>query len=161
MDTGLRLPPGDSDDVLLKFTTAGKFVLQIGHRNSSGGNADTRNLHQPADSFLNSATNEIFVADGYANHRVIVFDAGTAAFKRMWGAFANKPETAPAAGESVRAEGPPQVWYVSLTVRITLFRSSRLTGNTSRKNLSARWDRLLPALHSRLMPGNDCCMSRI
>jgi DNA-binding beta-propeller fold protein YncE len=31
------------------------------------------------------------VADGYGNHRVIVFDADTGAFKRMWGAFANKP----------------------------------------------------------------------
>jgi DNA-binding beta-propeller fold protein YncE len=93
---GTPLPPGDSDDMLLKFTAAGKFVLQVGHRNSSGGNADTRNLHQPADSFLNRATNELFVADGYGNNRVIVLDAGTGAFKRMWGAIGNKPETPPA-----------------------------------------------------------------
>ena len=33
----------------------------------------------------------MFVADGYGNHRVIVFDADTGAFKRMWGAFGNKP----------------------------------------------------------------------
>jgi DNA-binding beta-propeller fold protein YncE len=110
---GTPLPPGDSDDMLLKFTTAGKFVLQIGHRNSSAGNADTRNLHQPADSFLNRATNEIFVADGYGNQRVIVFDAGTGAFKRMWGAFGNKPETPPpAAGGTVPADGPPQFGLV-------------------------------------------------
>jgi DNA-binding beta-propeller fold protein YncE len=31
------------------------------------------------------------VADGYGNHRVIVFDADTGAFKRMWGAFGAKP----------------------------------------------------------------------
>ena len=36
-------------------------------------------------------TNELFVADGYGNHRVAVFDADTGAFKRMWGAFGNKP----------------------------------------------------------------------
>jgi len=39
----------------------------------------------------NPTTNELFVADGYGNHRVIVFDADTGAFKRMWGAFSNKP----------------------------------------------------------------------
>jgi hypothetical protein len=33
----------------------------------------------------------LFVADGYGNRRVIVFDADTGAFKRMWGAFGNKP----------------------------------------------------------------------
>ena len=36
-------------------------------------------------------TNEVFVADGYGNHRTIVFDADTGLFKRMWGAFGNKP----------------------------------------------------------------------
>jgi DNA-binding beta-propeller fold protein YncE len=36
-------------------------------------------------------TNELYVADGYGNHRVAVFDADTGVFKRMWGAFGNKP----------------------------------------------------------------------
>ena len=36
-------------------------------------------------------TNELFVADGYGNRRVIVFDADTGAFKRQWGAFGNAP----------------------------------------------------------------------
>jgi hypothetical protein len=31
------------------------------------------------------------VADGCGNHHVIVFDADTGKFKRMWGAFGNKP----------------------------------------------------------------------
>ena len=31
------------------------------------------------------------MADGYGNRRVIVFDADTGAFKRMWGAFGNMP----------------------------------------------------------------------
>jgi NHL repeat len=86
---GTPLPPGDSDDMLLKFTSAGNFLLQVGHRNSSGGNADTKNLHQPADAFF--YRNEIFVADGYGNRRVIVLDSETGAFKRMWGAFGNTP----------------------------------------------------------------------
>jgi DNA-binding beta-propeller fold protein YncE len=32
------------------------------------------------------------VADGYVNRRVIVFDATTGAYKRMWGAYGNPPD---------------------------------------------------------------------
>ena len=80
-----------ADDQLLKFTQDGKFVMQIGHSNQSKGNDDTRNLHRPADVWVHPQTNELFVADGYGNHRVAVFDADSGAFKRMWGAFGNKP----------------------------------------------------------------------
>jgi len=80
-----------ADDQLLKFTQDGKFVLQIGRSNQSKGNADTRNLHRPADAWVDPKTNELFVADGYGNHRVAVFDADSGKFKRMWGAFGNKP----------------------------------------------------------------------
>lgn len=80
-----------ADDQLLKFTQDGAFVLQIGRSNQSKGNADTRNVHRPGDQFVFPATNELFVADGYGNHRVIVFDADTGAYKRMWGAFGNAP----------------------------------------------------------------------
>ena len=81
---------GDNDHQILKFTKAGKFVLQIGGAGKSTGNADTRNLNQPADTFVYAKTNELFVADGYGNRRVIVFDADTGAFKRMWGALATR-----------------------------------------------------------------------
>jgi hypothetical protein len=80
-----------ADDQMLKFTPDGTFVMQIGHSNQSKGNADTQNLHRAADAWVHPQTNELFVADGYGNHRVAVFDADTGAFKRMWGAFANKP----------------------------------------------------------------------
>lgn len=80
-----------SDDMLLKFTTSGKFVAQIGRRDQSGGNKDTANLRRPADVFVHRRTNEVFVADGYGNRRVIVLDADTGAFKRLWGAFGNTP----------------------------------------------------------------------
>jgi hypothetical protein len=86
---------GDKDHQVLKFTRAGKFVMQIGRAGQSKGNADTRNLNQPADTFVHAKTNELFVADGYGNRRVIVFDATTGAFKRMWGAFGNPPTDAP------------------------------------------------------------------
>ena len=81
-----------ADDQLLKFTLGGEFVMQIGRSNAGGGNADTANLHEPADAVVHAPTNELFVADGYGNHRVAVFDADSGAFKRMWGAFGNAPE---------------------------------------------------------------------
>jgi len=40
---------------------------------------------------LDATTNELFVADGYGNHRVIVFDADTGAYKRHWGANGRPP----------------------------------------------------------------------
>src|SRR5258708_27313481 len=81
-----------ADDAYLKFTPDGKFVLQIGRSNQSKGDADTVNVHRAADAWVHAPTTELSVADGDGNHRVIVFDADTGAFKRMWGAFANKPE---------------------------------------------------------------------
>jgi hypothetical protein len=80
-----------ADDVYLKFTPDGKFVLQIGKSNQSKGDADTVNVHRAADAWVHAPTNELFVADGYGNHRVIIFDADTGAFKRMWGAFGKPP----------------------------------------------------------------------
>ncbi len=81
-----------ADDQLLKFTLDGEFIMQLGRSNASGGNSDSDNLHEPADAFVHADTNELFVADGYGNHRVAVFDADTGVFKRMWGAFGNVPE---------------------------------------------------------------------
>ena len=89
------------DDQILKFTKNGKFVLQIGQRGQSKGNSDTRNVHRAADVVVNPKTNEVFVADGYGNRRVIVFDGDTGAFKRMWGAYGNVATDPPA-----RAGGP-------------------------------------------------------
>jgi DNA-binding beta-propeller fold protein YncE len=83
--------PGVTDDQLLKLTQDGSLVLQIGHANQSKGNSDTQNLHRPADAWVHPQSNEVFVADGYGNHRIIVFDADTGVFKRMWGAFGNRP----------------------------------------------------------------------
>ena len=88
---GIRGLKPVADDQLLKFMPDGKLVMQIGHSNQSKGNADTQNLHRPADAWVHAPTNEVFVADGYGNHRVIVLDATTGAFKRMWGAFGERP----------------------------------------------------------------------
>ena len=107
-------PP--ADDMLLKFTAAGRLLLQIGRRGQSGGNTDTGNLHQPADQFVHEDTNELLVADGYGNRRVIVFDADTGAYKRMWGAFGNLPvDIVPNEAVVEDAEpGPDQFTYPPL-----------------------------------------------
>ena len=96
-----------SDNQILKFTVDGKFIMQIGHSMQSKGNSDTSNLNRPADAFVYPKTNELFVADGYGNSRVIVFDADTGAFKRMWGAFGNKPADTPPP-QAGSKEDPPQ-----------------------------------------------------
>lgn len=81
----------DNDNVILKFTTDGQFVGQIGRIGPSLGSNDTTQLGKPAETAVDKDANEIYVADGYGNRRVIVFDATTLAYKRHWGAYGNKP----------------------------------------------------------------------
>ena len=80
-----------SDDQLLKFSRSGEFLLQIGRSDGSAGSGDIRNVRQPGDQAVYPPTNEVFVADGYGNRRMVVFDADTGEFRRMWGAFGNDP----------------------------------------------------------------------
>ena len=79
------------DDQLLKFTQDGKFVMQIGHSSAGKGDNDTENFRRPPNVQVSPKTNEVFVADGYGNHRIVVLDADTGKFKRMWGAFGKAP----------------------------------------------------------------------
>ncbi|HTS48483.1 MAG TPA: hypothetical protein VMH05_11095 [Bryobacteraceae bacterium] len=81
-----------NDNMILKFTQEGKFLMQIGKPNQSKGSNDIANLRLPAKIFVDPKTNEVYVADGYGNHRVIVFDADTGAYKRHWGAYGHKPD---------------------------------------------------------------------
>ena len=73
----------------------GEFVLQIGGPDQSTGSNDTDNLGRPADLFVDVEANEVYVADGYGNKRIIVFDTETGAYKRHWGAYGNIPDDAP------------------------------------------------------------------
>ncbi len=100
------------DNMLLKFTNQGEFLMQIGGRNLGTGNLDTDAVRKSAEMFVYEPTNEVFVADGYGNRRVIVFDADTGEFKRMWAAFGkevsdNPPEQNPAQPDD--GQGPP--WF--------------------------------------------------
>jgi DNA-binding beta-propeller fold protein YncE len=90
---------GAGDRHILKFTNDGKFLLQIGHKvvppaKKAADSNDVENLAAAANMFVDSTTNEIYVADGYVNRRVIVYDADTGKYKRHWGAYGNKPDDA-------------------------------------------------------------------
>jgi len=82
---------GGRDGQILKFTRDGKFVMQIGKSGEQTNSQDTTRLGKPAHMMLDLTANELYVADGYYNHRVIVFDADSGAFKRMWGAYGKPP----------------------------------------------------------------------
>lgn len=81
-----------NDNMVLKFTQDGKFLMQIGKPHQSKGSNDVENLRKPAKIFVDPKTNEVYIADGYANHRVIVFDAETGKYKRHWGAYGHVPD---------------------------------------------------------------------
>ena len=83
---------GAGNAQVLKFTQGGKFLMQIGHPKMSKGSNDVENLNRPAEVTIDKSANEAYVADGYGNRRVIVFDADTGAYKRHWGAYGHKPD---------------------------------------------------------------------
>jgi len=97
---------GEKDAQILKFTRQGKFLLQIGHQGKNRGSNDTENLGGTANMVVDAAANELYVADGYVNHRVIVFDATTGAYKRHWGAYGKKPDDSFFTSAGERLPGP-------------------------------------------------------
>ena len=80
-----------ADAQVLKFDKTGKFVLQIGKAGKTEGSDSTTGFNRPGGLAVDSAANELYVADGFGNHRIAVFDATTGAFKRSWGAYGEKP----------------------------------------------------------------------
>lgn len=88
---------GPRDGQVLKFTRDGRFVHQIGHPAEGAASRDPTRLGRPAGIAVDPTAREVYVADGYANRRVIVFDTETGAFKRLWGAYGQPPEDSPRA----------------------------------------------------------------
>lgn len=96
---------------VMKFTRDGELLMQIGEYDATGGNADTELLGGPAGIWVDPSTNEVFIADGYRNRRVIVFDGETGAYLRHWGAYGEEPVDEYEydwGGESHAAEPPTQ-----------------------------------------------------
>jgi DNA-binding beta-propeller fold protein YncE len=83
---------GPHDRQVLKFTLDGKFIMQIGHPSTDPPDSTRSDiLGQPAGFAVDEEAREVYIADGYLNRRVIVFDADNGTFKRLWGAYGNVP----------------------------------------------------------------------
>ena len=78
---------------VMKFTQDGKHVLTIGEPGVNKGSSDPDHLGGPANFYVDPKTNEIFIADGYINKRLVVYDATTGNYKRHWGAYGKPPTT--------------------------------------------------------------------
>ena len=90
---------GKTENQMLKFTPDGQFLLQIGRRGRSSGSNDVESLGSAANVYVDPKTNEAYIADGYVNRRVIVFDAGTGKFKLYWGAYGRRPDDSAKPGD--------------------------------------------------------------
>jgi len=82
---------GGGDRHILKFTADGRFLAQYGEPGVDLDSNSQTNFGQVAKVSWDQSANEIYVADGYGNHRVAVLDAATGAMKRYWGAYGNRP----------------------------------------------------------------------
>jgi DNA-binding beta-propeller fold protein YncE len=122
---------GGKENMILKFTSDGRFLFQIGKRGQSQGSLDTANVNNAADVFVDPTTNELYVADGYVNRRVIVYDADTGAFKRMWGAYGKPPDDA--APKTLALDGPPPAQF-NLVHGVRVSRDGKVYVNDRRNN---------------------------
>lgn len=79
---------GVDDRAVLKFSADGHHILEIGTKSKAPkNNQDTGLLGRVAAIEVDDAAHEVYLADGYLNNRIVVYDADTGAFKRGWGAY--------------------------------------------------------------------------
>ncbi len=89
---------GSGGGMIQKWTRDGKLLLQIGHRTQCDGpcgesaslNSSTTVLNQPADIAVDPLNGDVYVADGYGNHRVVVFNRN-GQYLRQWGSKGTGP----------------------------------------------------------------------
>ena len=82
-------------NLTVKFTRDRQVALVIGKFDQTGGSNDTTLMGRPSEIWVDPADNEVFVADGYGNRRIIVFDGATGKYLRHWGAYGKRPEDPP------------------------------------------------------------------
>ena len=81
-----------TDRMILKFERNGKFMMMIGGSFAGPPDSQSRtSVGQPADIFVDTVRDEVYVADGYGNRRIVKFNARTGAFIRHWGAYGKPP----------------------------------------------------------------------
>lgn len=108
--------PKPQDGHVLKFSSAGKFLLQIGQPGKHEGPESRTSLNRPLGTDVDAAANEVYVADT-GHRRVAVFDAATGAHKRHWGAYGQKPDAADIGPYDPNAE-PAKQFRMASCVRI-------------------------------------------
>jgi len=84
-----------ADSALFKFAVDGSLLQTIGQKGLAYDSNSRDSLGAPADIWIEEEDNEIWVADGYGNRRVIVFDYDSGRYKRHFGAYGNRPEDTP------------------------------------------------------------------
>jgi hypothetical protein len=127
---------GGGDRMLLKFTKNGVLVGQIGHAGDTSprNNQDTTKLGQVASMWVDDAAHEVYIADGYLNNRIIVYDSDTLQFKRGWGAYgkplsaiSNTPPPAYVPGGPLATDFRNPMHYVGLTKDGLVYASDRVS----------------------------------
>ena len=94
-------------NLTVKFTRTGQVEMVIGKYNETGGSNDTSLMGRPSEIWVDAADNEVFVADGYGNRRIVVFDGATGRYLRHWGAYGKRPEDPPKAPPGAPDPGAP------------------------------------------------------
>ena len=79
-------------NLTVKFSHTGQVLMTIGKYNETGGSNDTTLMGRPSEIWVDAADNEVFIADGYGNRRIVVFDGATGRYLRHWGAYGRRPE---------------------------------------------------------------------
>jgi NHL repeat len=80
---------GPADAHVLKFSNVGRYMMTIGTPGKMEGPDSHTTLNRPAAVAYDAAANEVFIADS-GNHRIVVFDADSGAYKRHWFAYGEK-----------------------------------------------------------------------
>ena len=93
---------------VMKFTRNGDLLMTLGEYEVTAGSHDPELLGGPAGIWVDSNTNEVFIADGYRNRRVIVFDGDTGVPLRQWGAYGENPVDDYDFGDRDPAGPPPR-----------------------------------------------------
>jgi DNA-binding beta-propeller fold protein YncE len=93
---------GNKDGIVQKYSHDGKFLLQIGTKglvDTSDGtltgasmNSSHSSMFNPADEAIDPSNGDIYVADGYGNRRIVVFDR-EGHFLRQWGQQGTKAQS--------------------------------------------------------------------
>lgn len=79
------------DHAVQRFSSDGKLLLRIGVFGEAGNDTSRDRLGCPTDAFHDVKRREVFVSDGYVNHRVVVFNSDTGEFVRAFGAYGATP----------------------------------------------------------------------